>query len=82
MSKQPVLYLVDGSSYIYRAFHALPNLSNSRGEPTGALLGVANMIKRLLNEEDPQYLAMVFDARGPTFRHEMYWSSPDCSAFR
>jgi DNA polymerase-1 len=72
MSKQTVLYLVDGSSYIYRAFHALPNLTNSRGEPTGALLGVANMIKRLLNEENPQYIAMVFDARGPTFRHEMY----------
>ena len=50
MSKQPTLYLIDGSSYVYRAFHALPNLSNSRGEPTGALLGVANMLKRLLNE--------------------------------
>ena len=72
MSKQPTLYLIDGSSYLYRAFHALPNLSNSRGEPTGALLGVANMLKRLLNEEDPQYIAVVFDAKGPTFRHEMY----------
>jgi DNA polymerase-1 len=72
MSKQPTLYLIDGSSYLYRAFHALPNLSNSRGEPTGALLGVVNMLKRLLNEEDPEYIAVVFDAKGPTFRHEMY----------
>jgi DNA polymerase-1 len=72
MSTKPTLYLVDGSSYLYRAFHALPNLSNSRGEPTGALLGVANMLKRLLNEADPEYIAVVFDARGPTFRHELY----------
>jgi len=72
MKNHQTLYLIDGSSYLYRAFHALPNLSNSRGEPTGALLGVANMLKRLLNEEDPEYIAMVFDARGPTFRHEMY----------
>ena len=72
MNKKPTLYLVDGSSYIYRAFHALPNLNNSRGEPTGAVLGVANMLKRLLNEENPDHIAVVFDARGPTFRHEMY----------
>ncbi len=72
MSKIPTLFLVDGSSYLYRAFHALPNLSNSRGEPTGALLGVANMLKRLLKEQDPEYIAVVFDARGPTFRHELY----------
>lgn len=72
MSKNPTLYLVDGSSYLYRAFHALPNLTNSRGEPTGALLGVANMLKRLLNEDNPDYIAVVFDAKGPTFRHELY----------
>ena len=72
MNKKPTLFLVDGSSYLYRAFHALPNLNNSRGEPTGALLGVANMIKRLLNEENPDHIAVVFDARGPTFRHEIY----------
>ena len=72
MSKKPTLYLVDGSSYLYRAFHALPNLGNSRGEPTGALLGVANMLRRLLKEEDPKHIAVVFDAKGPTFRHEMY----------
>jgi len=79
MSKKPTLYLVDGSSYVYRAFHALPNLTNSRGEPTGALLGVANMLKRLLNEEQPEFIAVVFDARGPTFRHELY---PDYKATR
>jgi len=71
-NNHPVLYLVDGSSYLYRAFHALPNLSNSHGEPTGALLGVANMLRRLLNEEQPEHIAVVFDARGPTFRHELY----------
>ena len=72
MSKNDTLYLVDGSSYLYRAFHALPNLTNSNGEPTGALLGVANMLRRLLNEDDPQLIAVVFDARGPTFRHELF----------
>ena len=72
MSKTRPLYLVDGSSYIYRAFHALPNLTNSSGEPTGALLCVANMLRRLLNEEQPENIAVVFDAKGPTFRHEMY----------
>ena len=79
MSKKSTLYLVDGSSYLYRAFHAMPNLTNSRGEPTGALLGVANMIRRLLSEESPEHIAVVFDAKGPTFRHEMY---PDYKANR
>jgi len=72
MSNKKTLYLVDGSSYIYRAFHALPNLTNSRGEHTGALLGVSNMLKRLLKEAEPEYIAVVFDAKGPTFRHELY----------
>ena len=72
MSKKTTLYLVDGSSYLYRAFHALPNLTSSRGEPTGALLGVANMLRRLLNEEKPELIAVVFDAKGPTFRHKLY----------
>jgi DNA polymerase-1 len=72
MSGKFTLYLIDGSSYLYRAFHALPNLTNSAGEPTGALLGVANMLRRLLNEAAPDHIAVVFDARGPTFRHELY----------
>ncbi len=66
------LYLVDGSSYLFRAFHALPNLTNSAGEPTGALLGVANMLRRLVNEAGSNRIAVVFDAKGPTFRHELY----------
>jgi len=72
MSAKNTLYLVDGSSYLYRAFHALPNLTNSNGEPTGALLGVANMLRRLLKEAESENIAVVFDAKGPTFRHEMY----------
>jgi DNA polymerase-1 len=71
-SDTPTLYLVDGSSYLYRAFHALPNLTNSKGDPTGALLGVANMLRRLINEAKGKRLAVVFDAKGPTFRHELY----------
>jgi DNA polymerase-1 len=71
-SRETTLYLVDGSSYLYRAFHALPNLTNSSGEPTGALLGVANMLRRLLKEADAGRIAVVFDAAGPTFRHEIY----------
>ena len=68
----PDLVLVDGSSYLYRAFHALPPLSNSRGEPTGALHGVLNMINKLVREERPDQVIVVFDARGRTFRHERY----------
>jgi DNA polymerase-1 len=73
------LYLVDGSSYLYRAFHALPNLTNSGGEPTGALLGVANMLRRLLKEAGAGEVVVVFDAPGPTFRHEKF---PDYKANR
>ena len=72
MSSKKILYLVDGSSYLYRAYHALPNLTNSAGEPTGALLGVANMLRRLLKDTESDNIAVVFDAKGPTFRHEMY----------
>ena len=72
MSVNNTLYLVDGSSYLYRAYHALPKLTNSAGEPTGALLGVANMLRRLLKDADSENIAVVFDAKGPTFRHEMY----------
>jgi len=72
MRAKNALYLVDGSSYLYRAYHALPNLNNSSGEPTGALLGVANMLRRLLKDADSENIAVVFDAKGPTFRHKMY----------
>src|SRR5210317_705507 len=64
--------LIDGSSYLYRAFHALPALTNAKGEPTGALHGVLTMILKLLREEQPAHIAVVFDAPGKTFRDEMY----------
>lgn len=67
-----LLVLVDGSSYLYRAFHAMPALTNSKGEPTGAIYGVTNMLRRLLNDYDPAHVAVVFDAKGKTFRDEMY----------
>lgn len=66
------LVLIDGSSYLYRAFHALPPLTNSHGDPTGALHGVLNMVQKLLREEKPQHVAVVFDAPGRTFRDDMY----------
>ena len=66
------LYLVDGSSYLYRAFHALPPLSNSRGEPTGAVYGVLNMLLKFLKDEHPARIAIVFDASGPTFRDALF----------
>jgi len=69
---EKTLLLVDGSSYLYRAFHALPDLRNSAGEPTGAIYGVLNMLRRLLADYKADYLACVFDARGKTFRDEMY----------
>jgi DNA polymerase-1 len=79
MSGDKPLVLVDGSSYLYRAFHAMPNLSNSRGEPTGAVYGVANMLRRLLKDEAPEYMAVVFDAPGKTFRDDIY---PEYKAHR
>ena len=68
---RPRLVLIDGSSYLYRAFHALPPLTNSAGEPTGALFGVVNMLRAILNSK-PDYAAFVSDASGPTFRDELY----------
>ncbi|MCC6303264.1 MAG: DNA polymerase I [Gammaproteobacteria bacterium] len=68
----PRLILVDGSSYLYRAYHALPPLTNSKGEATGAVLGVVNMLRTLLKEYAPEYIAVVFDAKGKTFREELY----------
>jgi len=66
------LILVDGSGYLYRAFHALPPLSNSRGEPTGAVLGVLNMLNKMIKEEAPDRIAVVFDAPGRTFRDDLF----------
>jgi DNA polymerase-1 len=66
------LVLIDGSSYLYRAFHALPALANSQGEPTGAMHGVVTMILKLLRDEQPAQIAVVFDAPGKTFRDDMF----------
>lgn len=75
----PPLILIDGSSYFFRAFHALPPLMNSKGQPTGAIYGVANMIKKLIKDFQPQELAVVFDSKGKTFRDEWY---PEYKAHR
>ena len=66
------LVLVDGSSYLYRAFHALPDLRNRHGEPTGAVKGVLSMLQKLRNETSADYIACVFDAKGKTFRDDWY----------
>jgi DNA polymerase-1 len=72
VAESRTLVLVDGSSYLYRAFHALPPLTNSQGEPTGAVLGVLNMLQKLLKEQDPPLIGVVFDAPGKTFRDELF----------
>jgi len=66
------LVLVDGSSYLYRAFYALPPLTNREGQPTGAMFGVVNMLYKLMDDYPSKQIAVVFDAKGKTFRHEMY----------
>ncbi|HBC0467187.1 TPA: DNA polymerase I [Legionella pneumophila] len=76
---KPPLILIDGSSYFFRAFHALPPLTNSKGQPTGAIYGVANMIKKIIKDYQPKEIAVVFDAKGKTFRDEWY---PEYKAHR
>lgn len=66
------IYLVDGSAYIHRAYHAIRNLTNSRGFPTNAVFGFTKMLLKLMADHHPAYLSVVFDAKGPTFRHELY----------
>ncbi len=78
-STKPPVILVDASSYLFRAFHALPPLINSKGQATGAIYGVINMMKKLLDQYQPTYLAMIFDAKGKTFRSEIY---PEYKAHR
>lgn len=72
MAKKPPLILVDGSSYLFRAFHALPPLTSSSGQPTGAIYGVISMLKKLVSEYQPEHMAVVFDAKGKTFRNDLY----------
>jgi DNA polymerase-1 len=72
MSTRPKLFLIDGSSYIFRAFYAIRHLSNSKGLPTNAIFGFTQMLLKVLKEHHPDYLAVVFDSKGPTFRTEVY----------
>ena len=72
LSAQKTLCLVDGSSFLFRAYHAVPPLTNSKGEPTNAIYGVSNMLRKLLSEYKTDYVTVVFDAAGKTFRNELY----------
>jgi DNA polymerase I len=69
---QPELYLIDGSAYIYRAYHAIRPLTNAQGLPTHAVYGFTTILRRLIRERQPQYLAVAYDTRGPVFRHQLY----------
>ncbi|MEK6201785.1 MAG: DNA polymerase, partial [Desulfobulbaceae bacterium] len=69
---QSEVYLIDGSAYIYRAYHAITPLTTSQGLPTHAVFGFFNILRRILREKNPAYLAVAYDSRGPVFRHEMY----------
>lgn len=71
IQKKPII-LVDGSSYLYRAYHALPPLTNSKGNPTGAVYGMINMLRRLIADYAPEQMAIIFDTKGKTFRDELY----------
>jgi DNA polymerase-1 len=70
--ERDIIYLIDGSSYIHRAYHAIQHLANSKGFPTNAVFGFTKMILKLCEEKTPIYIAIVFDAKGPTFRHALY----------
>ena len=72
MSDEKTIYLIDGSAYIHRAYHAIRGLSNSKGLPTNAVFGFTRMLMKLIEDRKPAYAGMFFDAKGPTFRHEMY----------
>jgi len=70
--EKPTLYLIDGSNYMFRAFYAIRDLSNSKGFPTNAIYGFTTMLMKLLRERKPDYIVIAFDVKGPTFRHESY----------
>ncbi|MCX5861257.1 MAG: DNA polymerase I [Desulfomonile sp.] len=70
--KEPSIYLIDGSSYIHRAYHAVGGLSNSKGFPTGAVFGFTNMIVKALKDKAPKRIAVIYDSKGTNFRHDMY----------
>lgn len=72
MSRKSPFILIDGTSYIYRAFHAMPPLTNSKGQPTGAIYGVVNMLKSIISDYQPEHIGVIFDAKGKNFRDDMY----------
>ena len=72
MNEKPTLYLIDGSNYVYRAFYAIRELSNSKGFPTNAIYGFTTMLLKLLKDWKPDYIAIAFDVKGPTFRHDAF----------
>ncbi len=72
MTPRKTLYLIDGTAYIHRAYHAIRGLTNSKGLPTNAVFGFTRMLLKLMQEKKPEYAAVFFDAKGPTFRHEIY----------
>jgi len=72
MSKDKTIYLIDGTAYIHRAYHAIRGLTNSRGLPTNAIFGFTRMLIKLMEDRSPEYIGMFFDAKGPTFRHDLY----------
>jgi len=72
MKNEKTIYLIDGTAYIYRAYHAIRGLSNSKGHPTNAIFGFTRMLLKLIDDCNPKYTGMFFDAKGPTFRHEIY----------
>jgi DNA polymerase-1 len=72
MRKDKTIYLIDGTAYIHRAYHAIRGLTNSRGLPTNAIFGFTRMLIKLMEERSPEYIGMFFDAKGPTFRHDLY----------
>jgi len=72
MENEKTIYMVDGSAYIYRAYHAVRGLSNSKGHPTNAVFGFTRMLLKLIEDRSPEYIGIFFDSKGPTFRHKIY----------
>ncbi len=72
MNKEKTIYMIDGSAYIYRAYHAIRGLSSSKGLPTNAVFGFTRILLKLIQDYEPEYAVMMFDAKGPTFRHDIY----------
>jgi DNA polymerase-1 len=72
MKTEKIVYLIDGTAYIHRAYHAIRGLANSKGLPTNAIFGFTRILIKLMQDRDPHYAAMFFDAKGPTFRHDIY----------